>query len=136
MRRAEIVLWTALFVLCTLLINAPLLPMVLRLTKLDVVPDARLALRRLERWRLARALVDFHAMERALDGIIGRFHNRNLNDTPPFDHINPSAELVAQFIAVELSGHLPRGVFVQSVSVGEAPGCTATYLSPFQGTGR
>lgn len=81
-------------------------------------------------------LVDFHAMERALDGIIGRFHNRSLNDTPPFDHINPSAELVAQFIAVELSGHLPRGVVVQSVSVGEAPGCTATYLSPFQGAGR
>lgn len=81
-------------------------------------------------------LVDFHAMERALDGIVGRFHNRNLNDTPPFDRVNPSAELVAQFIAVELSGHLPRGVFVQSVSVGEAPGCTATYLSPFQGTGR
>jgi len=81
-------------------------------------------------------LVYFHAVERALDGIVGRFHNRNLNDTPPFDRVNPSAELVAQFIAVELSGHLPRGVFVQSVSVGEAPGCTATYLSPFQGTGR
>jgi len=43
---------------------------------------------------------------------------------------------VAQFIAVELAGFLPRGVHVQSVSVGEAPGCTATYLSPFQGTGR
>ena len=38
--------------LCTLLINAPLLPRVLRLTKLDVVPDARLALRR----RALRAL--------------------------------------------------------------------------------
>ena len=50
--RAEIVLWTALFVLCTLLINAPLLPKVLRLTKLDVIPDARLALRR----RALRAL--------------------------------------------------------------------------------
>ena len=78
-------------------------------------------------------LVDFHAMERALDGIIGRFHNRSLNDTPPFDRVNPSAELVAQFIAVSLAGHLPRGVHVQSVSVGEAPGCTATYLSPFEG---
>ena len=81
-------------------------------------------------------LVDFHAVEGALDSIVGRFHNRNLNDTPPFDRVNPSAELVAQFIAVELAGFLPRGVFVQSVSVGEAPGCTATYLSPFRGTGR
>lgn len=44
--RAEIVLWTALFVLCTLLINAPTLPWWLRVLKLDTVPEARLALRR------------------------------------------------------------------------------------------
>ena len=78
-------------------------------------------------------LVDFHAVERALDGIVGRFHNRNLNAVPPFDRINPTAELVAQFIAVQLGASLPAGVRVQSVSVGEAPGCTATYLCPFPG---
>ena len=78
-------------------------------------------------------LVDFHAIEGALAGIVGRFHNRNLNSTPPFDRINPTAELVAQYIAVQLAPSLPPGVRVHSVSVGEAPGCTATYMSPFAG---
>ncbi len=81
-------------------------------------------------------LVDFHALERTIDGIIGRFHNQNLNTTTPFDQINPSAELVAQYIAVQIIPTLPMGVRVQSVSVGEAPGCTATYINPFTGTER
>ena len=43
--RSEIVLWTALFVLCTLIVNAPLLPRVLLWTGLDAVPAPRRALR-------------------------------------------------------------------------------------------
>ena len=43
--RSEIVLWTALFVLCTLIVNAPLLPRVLSWTGLDAVPAPRRALR-------------------------------------------------------------------------------------------
>ena len=78
-------------------------------------------------------LVDFHAVERALDAIVGRFHNRSLNAVAPFDRVNPTAELVAQFIAVELAQSAPAGVRVHAVSVGEAPGCTATYMSPFAG---
>jgi 6-pyruvoyltetrahydropterin/6-carboxytetrahydropterin synthase len=81
-------------------------------------------------------LVDFHALERSLESIIGRFRNRNLNTTPPFDRVNPTAELVAQFIATQLAASLPAGVRVHAVSVGEAPGCTATYSSPFPGVSR
>ena len=39
-------LWTALFVLCTLLINAPTLPFWMRVLGLDAVPEASLDLRR------------------------------------------------------------------------------------------
>lgn len=78
-------------------------------------------------------LVDFHALERSLDGIVGRFHNRSLNAVAPFDRTNPTAELVAGFIAAELAAGLPAGVRVHSVSVGEAPGCTATYLGAAPG---
>lgn len=81
-------------------------------------------------------LVDFHALERSLESIIGHFRNRNLNTTPPFDRVNPTAELVAQFIATQLAASLPAGVRVHAVSVGEAPGCTATYSSPFPGASR
>jgi hypothetical protein len=54
---------------------------------------------------------------------------------PPFDRLNPTAELVARHIADELGGAVPAGVRVHAVSVGEAPGCTATYLGACAGAG-
>lgn len=47
-------------------------------------------------------LVDFHAVERALGEIVAPFKNANLNQTPPFDRVNPSAENVAAFLARSL----------------------------------
>lgn len=44
-------------------------------------------------------LVDFHMVEGLVRDICGRFHHRNLNDTAPFDKINPTAELVAKHLA-------------------------------------
>lgn len=73
-------------------------------------------------------LVDFHAAERSLRRVLEPFRNRNLNDVPPFDRTNPSAELVARHVADRMAEGLPAGVGVHSVSVGEAPGCTATFL--------
>ncbi len=76
---------------------------------------------------------DFHAIERELDGIVGRFNNANLNETSPFDRVNPTAERIAEHIATALSAHLPKGATLARVSVTEAPGCVATYL-PENGT--
>ena len=78
-------------------------------------------------------LVDFHAVEASLDRILGRFHNRNLNETAPFDRMNPTAELVARHVADSLGSTLPPGVRVRAVSVREAPGCTATFAPPAGG---
>ncbi len=80
-------------------------------------------------------LCDFHRVETSLCELVSRFHNRNLNDLPPFNtSLNPSAEHVALHIADELSralnGRLPRGVHISSVRVTEAPGCAATYRPP------
>ena len=72
-------------------------------------------------------LCDFHAIERSLAAIIGPFHNADLNATPPFDRVNPTAELVATHIGDELAKTLAPGVTLQSASVTEAPGCEATY---------
>jgi 6-pyruvoyltetrahydropterin/6-carboxytetrahydropterin synthase len=77
-------------------------------------------------------LCDFHLVETALRELAARFHNRALNDLPPFSgHLNPTAENVARYIADELSralnGRLPEGVRLASVRVTEAPGCAATY---------
>ncbi len=76
-------------------------------------------------------LCDFHALQGALKAITERFDTANLNETRPFDEVNPSAEHVARHIAerlqAALGGVLPDGVRVASVCVTEAPGCTATF---------
>lgn len=75
-------------------------------------------------------LCDFHAVERALDSILAPLRNQDLNRTPPFDRINPTAERIAEHIAgsltVALAGSLPPGARVVSVRVTEAEGCAAT----------
>jgi len=80
-------------------------------------------------------LCDFHAVESSLRTATERFHNRNLNDTPPFDRVNPTAELVARHLAEAVAAGVPledaaRGVRVESVRVTEAPGCAATFFPP------
>jgi 6-pyruvoyltetrahydropterin/6-carboxytetrahydropterin synthase len=72
-------------------------------------------------------LCDFHVLEDMVEAIVDRLHGKDLNKTPPFDEINPSAEMVACHIAEGLASTLPDGVVLSRVSVTEAPGCTATY---------
>jgi 6-pyruvoyltetrahydropterin/6-carboxytetrahydropterin synthase len=72
-------------------------------------------------------LCDFHALEAALDRIIAPFQNADLNATPPFDRVNPTAEAVARHIADALAADLPAGVRVAAVAVTEAPGCEAIH---------
>lgn len=72
-------------------------------------------------------LCDFHTIEEALRSITGRFHNRSLNETSPFDSLNPTAEHVAKHIADSLQAMMPAETRIVSVRVTEAPGCAATY---------
>jgi 6-pyruvoyltetrahydropterin/6-carboxytetrahydropterin synthase len=75
-------------------------------------------------------LCDFHLLERRLDAILAPWDGRDLNATPPFDRVNPSAEHVALEIARAMAAELPPGVILHRVSVTEAPGCEATVLWP------
>ena len=76
-----------------------------------------------------QTVMDFHELEPLVDAAIKPWHNRHLNDCPPFDtgEINPSAERVAEHIARHVAAGLPEHVTLTSVTVGEAPGCKATY---------
>ena len=73
-------------------------------------------------------LCDFHLVERRLDDVIKPLTNVDLNATPPFDRVNPTAEHVAKHIADSIVPHLPTGVRLSSVSLTEAPGCVARYI--------
>lgn len=72
-------------------------------------------------------LCDFHLIEHKLEAILGGLRDRDLNRTPPFDRVNPTAEKIAHYIADAITPELPDGVSLSRVSVTEAPGCTATY---------
>lgn len=70
-------------------------------------------------------LCDFHALEAELDRILAPFRNADLNATPPFDRVNPTAEAVARHVGTAFA--LPPGLRVIEASVVEAPGCTARW---------
>jgi len=70
-------------------------------------------------------VMDFHELERLLDGIIGPLHNRHLNETEAFAARNPSAENVAAYIGERLK--LPVGVSLISVEVFETDENSAVY---------
>jgi 6-pyruvoyltetrahydropterin/6-carboxytetrahydropterin synthase len=73
-------------------------------------------------------VMDFHELERQLDGVIGPWDRKHLNEVEPFrSGVNPSAERVAETIAQAL--HLPGRVRLERVEVGEATGCTAIYCA-------
>jgi 6-pyruvoyltetrahydropterin/6-carboxytetrahydropterin synthase len=83
---------------------------------------ARVAASQLDRLGMA---YDFRALKKDLEPIIDRLDHTNLNETPPFDEINPSSENIARFIYDELKKSLK--VRLESVEVWESPDAWATY---------
>ncbi|MCH2145558.1 MAG: 6-carboxytetrahydropterin synthase [Phycisphaerales bacterium] len=73
-------------------------------------------------------LLDFHALEADLEAVIGPFRTSDLNASPAFRDLNPSAEEVARLIGRQLLDRLPGHVSLARISVTEAPGCKAAWL--------
>jgi 6-pyruvoyltetrahydropterin/6-carboxytetrahydropterin synthase len=48
-------------------------------------------------------LMDFVALKKALQSVIDRLDHQWLNDLPPFDVLNPSAENIAKYIYDEVN---------------------------------
>jgi 6-pyruvoyltetrahydropterin/6-carboxytetrahydropterin synthase len=75
-------------------------------------------------------LQDFTLLKQVLRGIVNKLDHKHLNELPPFDKVNPSAENLARFIhdeaARELSGKL-GGASPASVTVWETETAAATY---------
>ena len=65
---------------------------------------------------------DFTDAKRYLKEILERFDHVSLNDTPPFDRINPSAENIAETIYNELKSKMAgEPVTVSAVEAWETP---------------
>ena len=65
---------------------------------------------------------DFTDLKRHLQGILDRYDHTCLNDVPPFDEINPSAENIAAAIYNELKAMLSADpVTLTAVEAWESP---------------
>jgi len=71
--------------------------------------------------------VDFREVKGHLSEILDRLDHTYLNETPPFDEINPTTENISRFIYQELTPRLPEGVSLRSVTSWESPRCSVTY---------
>jgi 6-pyruvoyltetrahydropterin/6-carboxytetrahydropterin synthase len=85
-----------------------------------------------ERLDSAGLLVDFTEMKRLLRAIIERLDHTFLNDVPPFDRLNPSAENMARYFYEEMTRGLaaaPREnpVRIAEVRIWETDTATASY---------
>jgi 6-pyruvoyltetrahydropterin/6-carboxytetrahydropterin synthase len=80
----------------------------------------------------AGLLIDFTELKQVLRGIIEKLDHRFLNDVPPFDKLNPSAENMARYFHEELTRLLngaprPHPVCVAEVTVWETDTAMVTY---------
>jgi 6-pyruvoyltetrahydropterin/6-carboxytetrahydropterin synthase len=77
----------------------------------------------------AGLLVDFVELKRVLRAIIDRLDHTFLNDVPPFDKLNPSAENMARYFYDEMVQGLGSGnaAGVAEVKIWETDTATAAY---------
>ncbi len=88
-------------------------------------------------------LYDFKDLKEAIHCAIRKLDHQFLNDVPPFDVLNPSAENIAKYFHDEIGRLLPRGspadagngnppsapCCVERVTVWETDTTTATYFA-------
>jgi 6-pyruvoyltetrahydropterin/6-carboxytetrahydropterin synthase len=75
-------------------------------------------------------LYDFVHLKQAIQGVIGSLDHIYLNEFPPFDVLNPSAENIARYIYDETAKQLPKapnGARIASITVWESDMTAATY---------
>jgi 6-pyruvoyltetrahydropterin/6-carboxytetrahydropterin synthase len=75
-------------------------------------------------------VIDFADLQRIVAEVGSRFDHRNVNEVPPFDHENTTAELLARFFYLEVGKHLASEggrVSVAKVEVWENEGSLAVY---------
>jgi 6-pyruvoyltetrahydropterin/6-carboxytetrahydropterin synthase len=76
-------------------------------------------------------LIDFIDLRAALRELAERLDHRFMNDVPPFDTINPSAENLAKYFSDGIDAQVrPHGVRVASVKVWETDTTSASFIPP------
>ena len=73
-------------------------------------------------------LIDFSELKKILEGALLNLDHSYLNETEPFDKINPTAENIAEYIFNKINIQLPNGVMARKVCVWESEAsCACVY---------
>jgi len=73
-------------------------------------------------------LIDFGKAEKKLNTILKRFDHKYLNETPPFDDLNPTAENIAKHIFDVLSPEFNNEeIYISEVTIWEDETSCASY---------
>lgn len=78
-------------------------------------------------------LYDFVHLKRVIQEVIRSLDHKFLNDFPPFDTVNPSAENIAKYFYEQTAAQLPatpNGARIASITVWETDTTAATYRPP------
>jgi 6-pyruvoyltetrahydropterin/6-carboxytetrahydropterin synthase len=76
----------------------------------------------------AGLLMDFGDVRAAIKALVDRLDHQFLNDLPPFNQINPSAENLAHYFCDSLQPQVQKeGLRVQAVTVWETDATSATF---------
>lgn len=72
--------------------------------------------------------LDFKYIKEATRNVIGELDHRNLNDIPPFDTVNPTAENISAFLYQQLGQRLNNArIKVDAVTLWETERACVTY---------
>jgi 6-pyruvoyltetrahydropterin/6-carboxytetrahydropterin synthase len=71
--------------------------------------------------------VDFVSAKRKLEALAKKLDYGCINDVPPFDRINPSAENIAQWFYREMSQAIGDEGVVRGITIWEGPVNSVTY---------
>ncbi len=72
-------------------------------------------------------LIDFGVLKKLVKAAMDRLDHKFLNETPPFDVINPTSENLSKHLFHELGAELPKGVLMHEVIVWESEKSAASY---------
>jgi len=74
-------------------------------------------------------LVDFVQVKKLMQTVVDRLDHQFLNDLPPFNALNPSAENIAKYFYDEISGGLDGDgrVTLRQIKIWETDTTSATY---------
>jgi len=71
--------------------------------------------------------IDFKDLRSLTDSALSKLDHQNINEIPPFDKINPTAENLSRHLFEEIGRGLPKPVQMASVTVWESENHAVTY---------